>query len=139
MIGAATVWACPDVETMGNKDRADAPSKRRRAEKNGGVLRSVMAANTGKISDMAILHVYCQPGARQTQWVGWHDGRPKLQLRAPPVDGAANKALIEFVAAWLGVPKSRVVLASGQQSRMKKLDIDGVGEAELLSRLPARD
>lgn len=71
--------------------------------------------------------------------MGWHDGRPKLQLRAPPVDGAANKALIEFVAAWLGVPKSRVVLASGQQSRMKKLDIDGVDEAELLSRLPARD
>lgn len=95
--------------------------------------------NPGKINNMAILHVYCQPGARQTQWVGWHDGRPKLQLRAPPVDGAANKALVEFVADWLGVPKSRVVLASGQQSRMKKLNIEGIDDAQLLIRLPPKD
>lgn len=87
---------------------------------------------------MAILHVYCQPGARQTQWVGWHDGRPKLQLKAPPVDGAANKALIAFVADWLGVPKSRVVLAAGPQSRLKKLEIEGLEQAQLMARLPPK-
>ena len=88
---------------------------------------------------MAILHLYCQPGARQTQWAGWHDGRPKLQLKAPPVDGAANRALIAFIAQWLGVPKSHVVLASGQQSRMKKLTIEGLDEAQLLARLPPKE
>jgi uncharacterized protein len=98
-----------------------------------------MGSNAGKIRDMAILHVYCRPGSKQTQWAGWHDGRPKLQLRAPPVDGAANKALIDFVAHWLGVPKSHVILISGQQSRIKKLDIEGVDPAQLRSRLPPRD
>ncbi len=86
-----------------------------------------------------IFHVYCHPGARQTQWVGWHDGRPKLQLKAPPVDGAANKALIAFVADWLGVPKSRVVLAAGPQSRLKKLEIEGLEQAHLMARLPSKD
>jgi len=93
--------------------------------------------NPGKIKDMAILHLYCQPGARQTQWAGWHDGRPKLQLKAPPVDGAANRALIAFIADWLDLPKSKVSLLSGQQSRMKRLIIEGVEQDQLLSRLPA--
>lgn len=85
---------------------------------------------------MAILHVYCQPGARQTQWAGWHDGRPKLQLKAPPVDGAANQALIEFMAAWLDLPKTKIVLTAGQQSRFKRLVIEGMDDAELQQRLP---
>lgn len=85
---------------------------------------------------MATLHLHCQPGARQTQWVGWHDGRPKLQLKAPPVDGAANQLLISFVAQWLNIPKSRVQLVAGQQSRIKRLSIQGLSDAELLARLP---
>ncbi len=95
--------------------------------------------NPGKINDMAILHLYCQPGARQTQWAGWHDGRPKLQLKAPPVDGAANQALIAFIADWLGLPKSKVVLVSGQQSRLKKLAIEGLEPGQLQVRLPQQD
>jgi uncharacterized protein (TIGR00251 family) len=87
---------------------------------------------------MATLKLHCQPGARQTQWVGWHDGRPKLQLKAPPVDGAANKLLIEFVAQWLKVPKSRVQLVAGQQSRIKRLTIEGLSDAEVLARLPLK-
>ena len=87
---------------------------------------------------MAILHVYCQPGARQTQWVGWHDGRPKLQLKAAPVDGAANQALIAFVSDWLDVPKSRVSLARGPQSRFKTLHIVGVDQDQLVACLPPR-
>jgi uncharacterized protein (TIGR00251 family) len=87
---------------------------------------------------MATLQLHCQPGARQTQWVGWHDGRPKLQLKAPPVDGAANKLLIEFVAQWLKVPKSKVQLVAGQQSRIKRLTIEGLSDAEVLARLPSK-
>jgi hypothetical protein len=87
---------------------------------------------------MAILHLHCQPGARQTQWVGWHDGRPKLQLKAPPVDGAANQLLIEFVAKWLKIPKSRVQLVAGSQSRIKRLDIQGVSDDQLCSLLPPK-
>lgn len=90
----------------------------------------------GHDDPMAILHVYCQPGARQTQWAGWHDGRPKLQLKASPVDGAANQALIEFLAQWLRLPKSRVSIQSGQQSHFKRLSIEGLDEAELQRNLP---
>ncbi len=47
---------------------------------------------------MAHIVIYCQPGARRTRVVGEHDGKPKLQQRAPPVDGAANAELVSFVA-----------------------------------------
>lgn len=55
------------------------------------------------------------------------DGRSALAVRlaAPPVDGAANKALIAFLARSLGVPKGAVRIVSGQTGRLKILAIDG--------------
>ncbi len=87
---------------------------------------------------MATLHLYCQPGARHTDWAGWHDGRPKLQLKAPPVDGAANQALLAFVAAHWGLPKSKVKLSAGAHSRYKRLELSGLSDAELEAGLPAK-
>ncbi len=84
---------------------------------------------------MATLVVYCQPGARQTRVAGWHDGKPKVQLQAPPVDGAANEALIAFVARRCGVPRSHVRITHGQTSRTKRLDIDGLDDADALQAL----
>lgn len=80
---------------------------------------------------MARVVVYCQPGARQTRIVGLHDGKPKVQLKAPPVDGEANQALIAFVSALCGVPKSAVRIESGATSRTKRLCVEGVDEASL--------
>lgn len=73
---------------------------------------------------MATLHVYCQPGAKQTQVCGRHDGRIKIQLKAPPVEGAANKALIDFLAKQLKVPKASICIESGELSRLKRVRID---------------
>ncbi len=56
----------------------------------------------------------------------------KLQLTAPPVDGKANQACIEFFARALGIPRSRVRLLSGEKSQHKLLELDGVSEAEFL-------
>jgi uncharacterized protein (TIGR00251 family) len=55
-------------------------------------------------------------------------GRPFLKVRvsAPPVEGAANAALAAFVAKTLKRPKSAVRIVSGETSRMKILEIDGV-------------
>lgn len=64
-----------------------------------------------------------------------HDGAIKIRLAAPPVDGAANAALIEFVAERLGVAKSRVKLLSGASSRRKVLEIEGVDEASVAGAL----
>lgn len=64
-----------------------------------------------------------------------HDGAIKIRLAAPPVDGAANAALIEFVAERLGVAKSRVKLLSGASSRRKVLEIEGIDEASVAGAL----
>jgi uncharacterized protein (TIGR00251 family) len=66
------------------------------------------------------------------------DGRKLLQLRlvAPPVEGAANKALIAYLADALDLRKSAIRIASGEKSRVKLLELDGDGPA-LLARLEA--
>ena len=56
------------------------------------------------------LTLHIQPGARKTEVAGPHGDALKIRLAAPPVDGKANAALIEFLADRLGVAKSTVVL-----------------------------
>ena len=70
-----------------------------------------------------ILTLHIQPGARKTEIAGLHGGALKIRLAAPPVDGKANAALIEFVAHRLGVARAQVVLKSGLSSRRKVLEI----------------
>lgn len=84
---------------------------------------------------MGKIVVYCQPGARQTQLVGLHDGKPKIQLKAPPVDGAANKALIAFLAERCGVPKSAITIELGASGRTKRVEVAGLEDGPLLARL----
>ena len=60
-------------------------------------------------------------------WAVDGDGRPYLKVRvaAPPVEGAANAALLAFLAKALGLPKSALTLASGAGARLKLIDIAG--------------
>jgi len=74
------------------------------------------------------LEVYVQPRASKTEVTGVHDGRIKIRLAAPPVDGAANAELVSFVASRLGVAKSKVRVVAGDASRRKVLEIEGVDE-----------
>ena len=71
-------------------------------------------------------------------WVEDEDGAPVLKARvaAPPVDGAANAALIRLLAKTLGVPKSAVTISAGETARTKTVVIDGAA-ADLSSRLQA--
>lgn len=71
--------------------------------------------------------LYVQPRATTTAVAGLHDGCIKIRLAAPPVDGAANAALLEFVAERLGIARRRVRLVGGNGSRRKMLEIEGVG------------
>ncbi|MDD2536242.1 MAG: DUF167 domain-containing protein [Macromonas bipunctata] len=84
---------------------------------------------------MGKIVLYCQPGAKQTQLVGTHDGKPKIQLKAPPVDGEANKALIVFLAQRCGVPKSAISIEMGTSSRTKRVAVEGVSDTELQAAL----
>ena len=70
------------------------------------------------------LTLHIQPGAKKTEVAGLYGDALKIRLAAPPVDGKANAALIEFVAERLGLTKSSVRLKSGQTSRRKVLTVD---------------
>jgi Uncharacterized conserved protein len=91
---------------------------------------------------MARLPVRLQPGAAREGIDGWDldaDGRPvlKVRVRARPVEGEANAALIALIAQALGVPRRAVDLARGGQSRLKRLEIDGLDEAEVRAHIDA--
>ncbi|MBN9546639.1 MAG: DUF167 domain-containing protein [Alphaproteobacteria bacterium] len=66
------------------------------------------------------------------------DGRPVLRIRlaAPPVEGAANQALIDFLAGMLAVRKKDIVIRSGETGRLKILEVDGKPDA-LAARIDA--
>jgi uncharacterized protein len=81
------------------------------------------------------INIYVQPRASKTCIAGMHDGHVKVRLAAPPVDGAANAALVEFVAERLGIAKSRVRVVGGISSRRKVLEIDGVDAATVAAAL----
>jgi uncharacterized protein (TIGR00251 family) len=75
----------------------------------------------------AVLELLVQPRASRTRVVGEHDGRLKIQLAAPPVDGEANAALLAFLADALGRKRADVALLAGESGRRKRVRIAGVG------------
>ena len=81
------------------------------------------------------LELLIQPRASRTRVIGEHDGRLKVQLAAPPVDGEANAALVEFLAGALGVRKADVTLRRGETGRRKTVRIAGVTAGAVVAAL----
>ncbi len=73
-----------------------------------------------------LLKVRVQPKASRNSIIVQSDGRIRVALTAPPVDGKANKALLRFVAKSLGISRADVSLVSGEKSREKTLALAGV-------------
>lgn len=67
--------------------------------------------------------VRVQPGARRSRIAGSADGTVRLQVQAPPVDGAANEAVVALLAGALGVPRRAVRIAHGSSGRTKLVEI----------------
>lgn len=89
---------------------------------------------------MTTLPIRLTPGASADRIDGWDvdaDGRPilKVRVRARPVEGEANAALLKLMAKTLGVPKSAVTLERGGQSRTKMIAVAGLSEDEAKARL----
>jgi uncharacterized protein (TIGR00251 family) len=82
--------------------------------------------------DGFVLALHIQPGAKQTAIVGLHGEALKVRLAAPPVDGKANAALIDFLAERLGIARSALEIVSGQQARSKRVRIRAAFDAEQL-------
>jgi len=83
----------------------------------------------------ATFAVKVHPRARKDAINGEIGDALKLALTAPPVDGRANDACIEFFARLLKVPRSSVTIASGQTSRNKVIRVAGVSAAQVRTRL----
>lgn len=84
-----------------------------------------------------LLAVYVQPRASRNALVCIHDQALKLAITSPPVDDAANKAIIAFFSSFFKVPRQQVVIHKGQQSRRKQVVIGGLGEKEIRERIMA--
>ena len=78
-----------------------------------------------------MLSVKVTPGSRSDEVLGFMDDGEtlRIKLRAPAVDGKANKALVSFLSKRLGVAKSSITILRGEKSRLKRVEICGVDEA----------
>ena len=77
-----------------------------------------------------LLLIYLQPGAHKDEIIGQYGDPPRLKIKisAPPIDGAANKALINFLAKTLKLSKSNIEIIRGHTSKNKDLLIDASSE-----------
>jgi uncharacterized protein len=78
-----------------------------------------------------LVEVHVVPRASKSAICGVHDGRIKVSLDAPPVDGAANAALIALFAKLLRLPKRDIALVRGETSRQKVLALHGASAAQI--------
>jgi len=75
--------------------------------------------------------VRVQPRASRDAIAGTLDGALKIRLTAPPLEGRANDALVDFLSSILKTPKSAVRIRSGEQSRNKRVEIFGVTRLQI--------
>ena len=71
-----------------------------------------------------VLELHVQPGAARSEFAGRHGERIKVRLAARAIDGKANDALVEFLAAHYGVAKRNVRIVAGLKSRRKRVVIE---------------
>ena len=87
---------------------------------------AVVASGSG-----CVINCLATPRASRNALTAWHDGRLKVALAAPPVDGEANKTLVKFMAEVLQVPKSSVTVAGGATGRRKAIAVINMSAAEV--------
>ena len=86
-------------------------------------------------ADGVLVSVKLQPRASQNEICGQVGDELKIKVMAPPVDAAANEALIELLAEKLGCARNRVELIRGRKSRHKVLKISGFSSEQAFSKL----
>ena len=81
-----------------------------------------------KTAEPVTLSIRIQPRASKNEILRMEGGMLKVRLTAPPVDGAANEALIKFLADTLSIAKSQVEIVSGHTSRQKIVRVNGISQ-----------
>ncbi|MBN2319710.1 MAG: YggU family protein [Acidobacteria bacterium] len=82
-----------------------------------------------------VIRLHVQPRARRSEISGIYNGALKIKVTAPPVDDAANRAVVEYLASLLGVSKSKISIRSGTRSKDKVLLIKNISLEELHKKL----
>lgn len=75
------------------------------------------------------------PRAKRDEVAGERNGAVCIRLTAPPVEGAANQALVRCVARWLAVPQSAITLGTGERSRLKVICVRDTSLENVVGRL----
>ncbi|HAY22278.1 MAG TPA: hypothetical protein DCY27_08945 [Desulfobacterales bacterium] len=75
------------------------------------------------------------PRSSRDALAAWHQGVLRVRLRAAPVEGAANEALVALLAKSLGVPRDCIQIRAGKTSRRKVVSVQGISPEELDQRL----
>ena len=86
-----------------------------------------------------MLKVRVIPNAKKTEFTGYREDELVLRLNAPAIEGKANKAATEFVSQYFGVPRSAVLMVSGEKSRHKIFQIVGLKSSDLERKLTGFD
>ncbi len=81
------------------------------------------------------LRIQLTPRSKRTGVLGEHNGRLKLGVHAPAVDGAANEALVALLAELLHCPKRAIAIIHGTTSRQKEVTVAGVSVSVARSKL----
>ena len=87
----------------------------------------------------AQLKIRVIPNAKKNEFAGHREGELVLRLSAPAIEGKANKAAVEFVSRYFGVPRSAVLLIGGERSRHKIFQIVGLESRDLERKLTEID
>ena len=85
----------------------------------------------------SVICVKVLPRSSVNQISGDEEGVIKVKLTAPPVEGKANKALVQFLAKKLGVARRDVEIVSGERSRVKSIRIYGLSPEDVMGMLKA--
>jgi uncharacterized protein (TIGR00251 family) len=85
------------------------------------------------------LNLKVTPNAGRNEITGYSGGILHVKIAAPPVQGRANKELIEFFSQSLGVSKSSITIVKGQTSRSKVIAVQGLAHDEVISRLAIKN
>jgi hypothetical protein len=98
-----------------------------------------LALRTDRCDGAVRFAVHVQPRASRSEISGLHGDALKVRLAAPPVDGAANDALVELIAAALGVPRRNVQIVSGQHARSKVVEVANVSVEDVQRLVTSRE
>ncbi len=88
--------------------------------------------------DGVVLTVHVQPNAARTAWVGIHGEAVKIRIAASPVDGAANRELIRFLAEELSLPRAAIHIQSGTGGRHKRVCLKGTTAVHVAEHLTSK-